>query len=205
MKNELTLSISGREINFKTGESLFSPSAPDRGTKAMLRHACITPDDRVLDLGCGWGYVSAYACAAGAARVDACDLDPQAAAAARENLERTGFRVRVIESDGLDAVEACDYTLILSNPPYQSDFSVAKKFIAQGWAHLEMGGRLIMVTKRREWYKNRLIAVFGGVKIEEDDGYYIFIAEKRLPKPKREKNPQKVSKKLARKQARGGK
>ena len=29
-------------------------------------------------------------------------------------------------------------------------------------------------TKRREWYKNKLISVFGGVHIDEIDGYYVF-------------------------------
>lgn len=73
-----------------------------------------------------------------------------------------------------------------------------------------------MVTKRREWYKNKLIAVFGGVHIDEINGYYVFTAEKREKKPrientakndlagkdkKREKSL-KLSKKLARKEAR---
>lgn len=205
MNNELVLPVLGQEVVFKTGEGLFSPSAPDRGTMAMLRHVSIMAADRVLDLGCGWGYVSAYACIAGAARVDACDIDAKAVAAAADTMQRAGFTVCVTLSDGLDAVEAQDYTLILSNPPYQSDFSVAKKFIAQSFAHLCMGGRLVMVTKRREWYKNRIIAVFGGVKIEEDDGYFIFTAQKRPIKPKPEDKAPKLSKKLARKQARGGK
>ena len=36
-----------------------------------------------------------------------------------------------------------------------------------------------MVTKRREWYKNKIVSVFGGVEIRETDGYFVFIAERR--------------------------
>ncbi len=36
-----------------------------------------------------------------------------------------------------------------------------------------------MVTKRRKWYKNKFISIFGGVKIYEKDGYFVFEAEKR--------------------------
>ena len=36
-----------------------------------------------------------------------------------------------------------------------------------------------MVTKRKEWYKNKLISIFGGVKIWEIDGYYVFMAIKK--------------------------
>ncbi len=36
-----------------------------------------------------------------------------------------------------------------------------------------------MVTKRKDWYQNKFIAVFGGVKITETDGYFVFMGEKR--------------------------
>ncbi|NCU26429.1 methyltransferase, partial [Candidatus Nomurabacteria bacterium] len=71
------------------------------------------------------------------------------------------------------------YTLILSNPPYHTDFSVAKHFIEKGFNRLVLGGRMVMVTKRRDWYRNKFIAVFGGVSIREKDGYFVFAAEKR--------------------------
>jgi 16S rRNA (guanine1207-N2)-methyltransferase len=30
-----------------------------------------------------------------------------------------------------------------------------------------------MVTKRLPWYKNKLTAIFGGVRVHEVDGYYV--------------------------------
>lgn len=204
MGSEFTLDMHGFQVEIHTEKELFSPAAPDRGSLAMLRHAGIQDADRVLDLGCGWGYVSLYACLCNAQRVDACDVDARAVRCTNENLVRAGFPPCAVVSDGLDAVEARDYTCILSNPPYQSDFAVAKKFIAQSHAHLAMGGRLVMVTKRREWYKNRLIAVFGGVKIEEDDGYFVFLAEKRPKKIEEKENKRGLSKKLAKKYGKGG-
>ena len=60
-----------------------------------------------------------------------------------------------------------------------------------------------MVTKRLDWYKNKLISIFGGVKIHKVNGYYIFVAEKRnTPIKKKEKSANKLSKKLQRKQKR---
>lgn len=85
----------------------------------------------------------------------------------------------VCVSDGFRDVDASGFDLILSNPPYQADFSVAKGFIEKGFNRLKIGGRLYMVTKRREWYRNKMIAVFGGVEIRETDGYFVFIAERR--------------------------
>jgi 16S rRNA (guanine1207-N2)-methyltransferase len=35
-----------------------------------------------------------------------------------------------------------------------------------------------MVTKRLEWYKNKFISVFGGVRIFRKDGYFVFMGIK---------------------------
>jgi 16S rRNA (guanine1207-N2)-methyltransferase len=49
--------LQGLKLTFETSPDLFSPAAIDEGTAAMLRHASITPEDKVLDLGCGYGVV----------------------------------------------------------------------------------------------------------------------------------------------------
>ena len=36
-----------------------------------------------------------------------------------------------------------------------------------------------MVTKRDTWYRNKLKAVFGGARVHETGGYFVFEAEKR--------------------------
>ena len=53
------------------------------------------------------------------------------------------------------------------------------RFIEKGFNRLKIGGRMVMVTKRRDWYRNKLIAIFGGVKVREIDGYFVFEAERR--------------------------
>ena len=59
---------------------------------------------------------------------------------------------------------------------------------------------LVMVTKRLDWYKNKLTSVFGGAKVQKVDGYYVFIAEKRSQFRKKKTKPAKgLSKKLKRK------
>jgi 16S rRNA (guanine1207-N2)-methyltransferase len=99
---------------------------------------------------------------------------------ARRNAERNGVGgVSIFLSDGFTDVDASGFDMILSNPPYQTDFSVAKGFIEKGFNRLKIGGKLYMVTKRREWYKNKIISVFGGVEIHETDGYFVFIAQRR--------------------------
>jgi 16S rRNA (guanine1207-N2)-methyltransferase len=84
-----------------------------------------------------------------------------------------------VQSDGFNSLTDTDFDVILSNPPYHADFAVPKHFIEKGFNRLKVGGRMYMVTKRKDWYKNKLTAIFGGVKVFEAGEYYVFCAEKR--------------------------
>ena len=201
--------INGINISLVTGDYYFSPDEIDRGTLAMLSAVEASVEDKILDLGCGYGIVGIYLVKlTGGARIVMSDVSEDAVRLSEDNLRLNGVTsARVVLSDGLSGVEDDDFTLILSNPPYHTDFKVAKGFIENGFKKLKTGGKMLMVTKRLDWYKNKLISVFGGVRIKEIDGYYVFEAEKRTDKmPGKKKPANKLSKKLQRKmnRERGG-
>ena len=177
----ITINLNNMLMNFHTKSSLFSPNALDAGTKAIL--SCVTFDqsDKVLDLGCGYGVIGIYAAKQiGEEHVTMVDIDNAAVSVAKENAALNGVpNIQVFQSDGFCNIDDSGYTIILSNPPYHTDFSVAKHFIEKGFNRLLIGGKMIMVTKRKDWYKNKLISIFGGVIIKEIDGYFVFISEKR--------------------------
>lgn len=177
----ISAEVLGQALVLETSPGLFSPEHVDRGTLAMLSIAHFEPGMQVLDLGCGCGVVGVVAAKiCGEANVTLCDIDPKAVETAQSNAWRNGVSgVSVVLSDGLKQVDQTGFDLILSNPPYQSDFSVAKAFIEKGFNRLKVGGKLLMVTKRREWYRNKIAAIFGGVRIYEIDGYFVFEAQKR--------------------------
>ena len=187
--------INGISLTLETSPALFSPNAVDAGTLAMLSFAEFVPDDKILDLGCGSGVVGILAARQiGADRVVLCDLSEEAVRIARLNAARNNVPdVQVYVSDGLKDVP-------------ESGFKVAKSFIEDGYKRLLPGGKMLMITKRRDWYKNKLTSVFGGVTVRESEGYYIFIAEKRsAARPPKQKAPAVLSRKLRRKTERGRK
>ncbi len=173
--------IKGLELQFETSDNIFSPKRIDAGTLAMLSFIEFKAGMKVLDLGCGYGVVGITAARlTDPINVFMVDVEPEAVFLSRRNAERNDVEgVNIIQSDGLDALYETDFDCILSNPPYHTDFAVAKKFIEKGFNRLKLGGKMFMVTKRKDWYKNKLISVFGGVRIREADGYYVFEAEKR--------------------------
>lgn len=199
---EFTAEIKGISLRFKTNDEVFSPKSVDKGTLAMLEVAEFIKGDKVLDLGCGYGVVGVLASRiVGDENVVMCDISQFAIELARKNAELNGASGADIRlSDGFSNIDESDFTLILSNPPYHTDFSVPKGFIEQGFKKLVLGGKMIMVTKRLDWYKNKLKAVFGGVRVSEHDGYFVFVAEKRaVAVPQKLKNVNKLSRKLRRK------
>lgn len=198
----ISANIKNIPLVFKTDETIFSPKAVDTGTLAMLSVIDFSPNDKVLDLGCGYGVVGILASKIiGGENVSMCDISETAVQYSKINAELNQIKnVDIKVSDEYENIEDSDFTLILSNPPYHTDFSVAKKFIEGGYKRLVFGGRMVMVTKRLEWYKNKLTSLFGGVKVREIDGYYVFIAEKRVNKcNKPSDNRKMLSKKLERK------
>lgn len=177
----ITINQNGTILEFQTEKSLFSPKKVDQGTLAMLSQTDFSEGDKVLDLGCGYGVVGILAAGVvGDQSVVMSDCSATAVRVARQNAVRNGYPdINVVQSDAYDHIEDTDFSLILSNPPYHTDFSVAKRFIQGGYRHLVSGGRMIMVVKRLLWYRNKLTSVFGGVKVRECNGYYVLIAEKR--------------------------
>lgn len=173
--------INGVELKLQSAPQLFSPSHPDAGTMAMLSVVDIQPEDKVLDLGCGYGLVGIYAAkVVGESNVVMCDIEPLAVDIARRNAKNNGLpNLQVVHSDAFTQITANDFTLVLCNPPYHVDFAVPKRIIEGAFKHLAIGGRLAMVVKRRTWYENKMRAVFGGVRVVDKDGYLVMIAEKR--------------------------
>lgn len=181
MERLICANVLGEKLSLETCAGLFSPEHVDRGTLAMLSAAVLTPGMKVLDLGCGCGVVGiAAAKKCGAENVWMLDANPLAVDTAARNAERNGVSgVHIVLSDGFRTLDEAGFDLILSNPPYQSDFSVAKHFIEKGFNRLRIGGSMVMVTKRLEWYRNKLRAVFGGVYVRQIDGYWVFEAQRR--------------------------
>ena len=198
MEHIVSIEWYGRTLHFATHENLFAPRGADRGSLAMLRAVDWREGEKVLDLGCGYGLVGICAAVTPkVAKVVLIDNDPLAVEFARRNVlqlleteTETGMEIKipeVLSGDGPSAAKISGserFTLILSNPPYHADFAVAKRFIEQGFACLESGGRMMMVVKRLAWYQNKMSAIFGGTGVSELDGYFILTSEKRTVQPR---------------------
>jgi len=187
----LNATIKDHNLIFETHPKLFSPNQIDKGTLAMLDCISFASDDKILDLGCGYGVVGITAAKLiPPASVFMSDINETALKFAARNATRNNVDgLHILNSNAYYNINETGFTIIISNPPYHADFSVPKLFIEKGFNRLAIGGKFYMVTKRKDWYKNKFIAIFGGVRIHEKDGYFIFEAERRTHSYKKAAQP----------------
>lgn len=173
--------IKGVDLTLQTQPGLFSPRQVDVGTLSMLSCVDFTTEDKVLDLGCGYGVVGILAARLiGQEKVFLLDADAAAIECAKANAQANGLpELSVTHSDGFSRFQEAGFTRILCNPPYHTDFAVARQFILKGFNRMVIGGSMWFVTKRDKWYRNKMGAVFGGVSVQEINSYYVISAEKR--------------------------
>jgi len=176
--------IMGVQVALETDPRLFSPTEVDAGTLAMLSCVRFSPQDKILDLGCGYGVVGIVAAKlVGPERVFMIDSDARATTIAAKNAELNGLKgVTVLQSDGFNDIREAGFTKILCNPPYHVDFRVPKHFVHKGFNRLLVGGTLWMVTQRETWYRNKLRAIFGNVRAHPRCPYMVFEATKTSPR-----------------------
>lgn len=199
-----SIRIWDNDILIEADDTLFSPKSIDKGTSVMLKNIELKASDKILDLGCGTGVVGlAVSKVIGADKVTMADINSKAITCSINNANLNALdSINIIESNGFNNIIEKDFTLILSNPPYHTDFSVAKHFIEEGKKHLVLNGKMVVVVKRLEWYKNKMKNVFGGERIVQEDDYYVLISEKRdnnfkslkIDKPIKKKHMKRVEK-----------
>ena len=177
---QIDTEILGHSLSFRTNKGCFSPQAVDKGTLALLVRSNVQKGNKIHDLGCGYGVIG-ITCAKITEAENVFLSDIKNTYLATENANLNGVSgVNVIISDGYKAFDETGFDLILCNPPFHSDFSIAKHFIEKGFNRLVIGGRMLFVVKRLKWYKMKFSAIFGGVRVyEEEGGYYILESAKK--------------------------
>lgn len=184
-KRDITLSINGLTLHFKSDNGVFSKSKVDEGSLALLK--AIIPlhlTGKILDLGCGYGPIGlTIAVTSPSARVDLADINERALALCEENAQLLGLsqRITCLQSDIYTNVEG-PYDSIVVNPPIRAGKRVTYKMYEGALQRLIDGGSLYVVIRKDQGAPtaSRFIeGLFGNISlISRDKGYYIYQAKK---------------------------
>jgi len=168
---------------FHTTWGLFSPKAIDAGSRLLLRYIEYNENDRILDLGCGYGPLGLSL----AKHVEHCtlvDKDFIAIEYSQKNAELNGLSNTTIQlSDGFKHLpKKATYTLILSNLPAKTSKEHYYLFFYDALAHMEKGGRIyvVVISGLRKFIKRTFLEVFGNhTKVKQGQNYTVAMAVKK--------------------------
>lgn len=147
----LRVYLAGRELEVETAGGIFSPDHVDLGTRVLLDHVPVPPDEGdLLDLGCGWGPIAlTLALRSPAARVWAVDVNERSLDLTRRNAERLGLpNVHAVRPEQVP--DDVRFAAIWSNPPIRVGKAALHAMLTQwlgrrapgGAAHLVVGKNL---------------------------------------------------------------
>lgn len=165
-----------QRIELASRPGVFSHGRVDAGTRALLGAASCEGATHILDLGCGAGLVGIVAARRQPeATVTFVDSSARAVQCATMNVEAQGLAGRcrvVLSARAHETLErTCD--LVLANPPYFGNYSIAQRFLDAAASALVDGGRLVLVTKAEEWFHEAMTTRFGNVQVESIGGYVV--------------------------------
>lgn len=174
----------GHPLSFHTTWGLFSPKAIDEGTRLLLDHLEVRPDDRAIDLGCGYGPLGiAIAKSAPQGSCLMVDKDFVAVEYANANARRNGVRnAHAMLSDGLRHVPPQGFTLAVTNLPAKTGKEHYYLFFHDIRDRLEPGGRfyVVVISGLRQFIARACEEVFGNHrKIKQGRQYTVALAERR--------------------------
>ena len=142
----------GELLSFVVDAGVFSSRGIDPGTALLIENLRLREDDRVLDLGCGWGAVGVTAAKSSPhGYVVLTEVNHRAAGLARQNLARNRIPNGEVRVGPFYVPVAGDrFDVIATNPPYRIGRKRILRILSEAPEHLMPGGRLLVVGKGSE-------------------------------------------------------
>jgi 16S rRNA (guanine1207-N2)-methyltransferase len=165
----------GRLLRAFSRPAVFSHRRVDPGARHLINEMQIEPGSRILDIGCGAGVVALVAAQrAAGTQVHAVDSNTRAIQCTQRGAELNELHNVTVELNAAGGyANAGTYDLALANPPYYSNFRIAEHFLRAAHESLRPGGKVLIVTKRADWYLENMPDWFDGVKVNERKRYYV--------------------------------
>ena len=156
---QLAFRDEGNLLQLITQPSVFAHRKLDTGARHIMDNVEVFPSAELIEIGCGSGAVSmALAKRDSSAHVLAIDSNARAIDCLKRSLEVNQIQnvVAEVNHDGRLGDREGKFDMALANPPYYADFRIAQHFIETALRALRPGGRLMLVSRKPQWYRDNL-------------------------------------------------
>ena len=179
-----TITVRLKRISFKlhSGAGIFSKGKLDKGTALLINYCEINQQQRMLDIGCGYGVVGiAMKLMHSDSEVVMSDVNERAIMLAKRNVKLNDVDIKVVKSNLYEKLDKFD--VILSNPPQSVGKKVCFSIIEEAFSHLNLGGSLQLVARHNKGGKQlmeHMQDVFGNVSVtKRGSGYRVYKAQRK--------------------------
>ncbi len=189
--DSLALTIACNNLNLYSKPGLFGWNKIDQGSALLARHldeffaGFATPPSTLLDLGCGYGYLSVMANQAQPApklHIMASDNCAAAIIACRKNFSAFAITGEVVADDCARNITGT-FDALICNPPFHQGFKtdrrLTEKFLNSAARHLKHSGRALFVVNQFVPLEKLAIPFFvHREKIVEKNGFKLIVLSK---------------------------
>lgn len=166
----------GNLIQVVTRPGVFAHRQFDNGARQILDIVEVFPECNIIEIGCGSGAMSlALAKRDPSCNVFAIDSYSRAIDCIRRGAEINELTniTAELNHDGKLGKRAGQFDMAVANPPYYADYRIARHFIETATWALRVGGRLVLVTRMPQWYRDNLGQWLDEVEVFESRRYHI--------------------------------
>ena len=180
---ELSYKYDSSFFAFYSDNGVFSKDAIDYGSKLLLESYLKNAKNniRVLDVGCGYGFLGIVIGVITKSYVDMIDVNKRAVHLTEKNIKRyKDFKGKAFISDAYENIKE-KYNVIITNPPIRVGKDKVLEILENAFDHMEDDGELYFVIRRDQGalsIKKRLESTQKIEIINRDKGYFVFKSKK---------------------------
>ena len=176
---ELSYKYDSSFFAFYSDNGVFSKDYIDYGSRLLLESYLKNPrnDIRVLDVGCGYGFLGIVIGVLTNSYVDMIDVNKRAVHLTEKNIKRyKDFKGKAFISDAYENIKE-KYNVIITNPPIRVGKDKVLEILTNAFDHMEDDGELYFVIRKDQGalsIKKRLESTQKVEIINKDKGYFVF-------------------------------
>lgn len=180
---ELSYKYDSSFFAFYSDNGVFSKNSIDYGSKLLLESYLKNAknDIKVLDVGCGYGFIGIVIGVITSSYVDMIDVNKRAVHLTQKNIKRyKDFKGSSFISDAYENINK-KYNVIITNPPIRVGKNKVLEILEGAFDHLEEDGELYFVIRRDQGALSIKKILESTQKIEiinKDKGYFVFKSTK---------------------------
>lgn len=145
----LTYQYNSFHFTFLSDNGVFSKKRIDYGSKLLLETYLseVTMEEKVLDVGCGYGFIGSVISRVNGNVVDMVDVNKRALHLAKRNTKNTSYKGDIFLSDAYQNVKD-KYDTVITNPPIRTGKNKVLEILLGAFEHLNDNGKLYFVIRK---------------------------------------------------------